>query len=208
MPDPNPLRQARFALSAPSWQALPPADRPEVAFLGRSNVGKSSLLNALCERKQLALTSATPGKTRAFNFFDVDGRFWLVDIPGYGFAKVSKKERAHWAALIERYAIERPSLRLILHLIDSRHAPTALDREVFAALKGSDVPSVIVLTKSDKLGTNARDKSVREAHAALTEVGREAAVVLTSAQTGRGLDDVRRWIDETVAAALREGEGG
>ncbi len=195
----NPLNAARFVLSAPSWKTLPPPERPEVAFLGRSNVGKSSLLNALTGRKQLALTSGTPGKTRAFNFFDVNGQFYLVDIPGYGYAKVSKTERAHWAALIERYAVERSSLRLLLHLVDSRHPPTAIDREVFAALKGSHVPNVIVLTKADKLGTNARDKSVKLARQAVEESGREVPIVLTSSQTGRGMDELHQWIAETTA---------
>ena len=189
------FQTARFTHAAPSWDTLPPPELPEVAFAGRSNVGKSSLLNALVGRKALARTSGNPGKTRAFNFYRVGDALFLVDLPGYGYAKVSQTERDRWARLIERYVTERPSLRLVLHLLDSRHDPTALDRTVMAAMMQSTVPYVAVLTKADKLSGNERAKVIRRATEALVAAGRGAPVVLTSAQTGRGLDELRQWIE-------------
>lgn len=190
------FRDVTFALAAPNWGALPPEDRPEVAFIGRSNVGKSSLLNALVERKALARTSGTPGKTRAFNFYRLGDAAYLVDLPGYGYAKVSKTERDHWARLIERYVSERQALRLVLHLVDSRHDPTALDRTVIEAMKGSPVPYVVVLTKGDKISGNERPKRLKAMREALSDAGREASIIVTSAETGRGLDEVRQWIED------------
>ncbi len=189
------FRSAEFTHAAPSWDALPPPDLPEVALVGRSNVGKSSLLNAIVGRKALARTSGNPGKTRAFNFYRLSDALFLVDLPGYGYAKVSQTERDRWARLIERYVTEREALRLVLHLLDSRHDPTALDRAVMAAMMQTPVPYVAVLTKADKLSGNERAKVIRRASEALVAAGRGAPVVLTSAQTGRGLDELRQWIE-------------
>ncbi len=193
------FHNARFALAAPSWNTLPPSLLPEVAFVGRSNVGKSSLLNALLGRKALAHISKTPGKTRAFNFYLLGDGFYFVDLPGYGYAKVSQTERDRWARLIEQYVTERASLKLVLHLVDGRHDPTALDREVFRAMAVSPVPHLVVLTKADKLSGNERPRRVRAVQEALVETGKGAPVVLTSSQTGRGLETVRDWIMSVVA---------
>ncbi len=217
MPD-DPLssffQNARYTLSAPSWQTLPPEGPPEVALMGRSNVGKSSLLNALVGRKALAHTSGTPGKTRAFNFYalgdaDAGNALYLVDLPGFGYAKFSQEERDRWARLIEQYITERQALALVLHLVDSRHDPTALDRAVFEAMRDSPVTYVVVMTKADKLSGNTRAKAVRGVKEALVAAGRGAAVVLTSAQTGRGLDEVRQWIESaaTPPPSMDELEG-
>lgn len=178
-----------------SWSDLPKDGLPEVAFMGRSNVGKSSLLNALVGRKALARTSGTPGKTQEFNYYLINRRLYFVDLPGYGYAKVSKQARDRWGRLIGRYVSERDPLKVLIHLVDSRHLPTALDRDVIQLLKGSDLPYVIALTKSDKLSGNHRTKAERRMRDVLAEYGIEAPVVLTSAQTKRGLPELLEWID-------------
>ncbi len=143
--------KAEFILSATSPAHFPETSYPEIAFAGRSNVGKSSLLNKLLRRKNLAKTSSTPGKTRQINFFRVDDRFQLVDLPGYGYAKVSKTEREAWRELIEIYLLERPQLRLVISLIDARHEPTNLDRDLLEWLESIEQPYAVVLTKGDKI---------------------------------------------------------
>lgn len=187
-----------FLLSAARWDDLPAEPRPEVAFVGRSNVGKSSLLNALVGRRALAKVSQTPGKTRTFNYFDAaGGRFFLVDVPGFGYAKVSQVERDRWATLIGRYAMERESLRLLLHLVDSRHPPTALDRAVMASVRPERY--ALVLTKADKLSGNGRVVALKAAKAALADHGlSHAPLVVTSSETGMGMDGVRQAVADAV----------
>ena len=158
-------------------------------------MGKSSLLNALVVRRSLARTSGTPGKTREFNYYSIDGRLYFVDLPGYGYAKVSKRERERWARLIGRFVAEREPLKLLVHLVDARHPPTELDRDILTFMKGSGVPYVIALTKCDKLSGNDRTNTERRMRDVLAEFGIEAPVVLTSANTGRGLKEVLDWID-------------
>lgn len=198
------IRSVEFITSALTWKALPPGDRPEVAFVGRSNVGKSSLLNALTNRKNLARTSGTPGKTQALNFFlanaerDGSGGFYLVDVPGYGYAKVSQKQRAKWQRLIGRYVTDRAfegPLRAVVQLIDSRHPPTKMDKELTALLRESPAPHVVALTKGDKLSGNGRPKAVARMKKELASVGLHLPVVMTSAETGRGLDELWDWVE-------------
>ncbi len=202
------INDVRFALAAPTWEALPPGVWPEVAFAGRSNVGKSSLLNALCGRKQIARTSGTPGKTQALNFYAVnpneqgDPALYLVDLPGYGYAKVAQTQRAAWQRLVGRYVTERAErrppgkapLRAVVQLIDSRHPPTPLDVELMAVLMESDALHLIVLTKSDKLSSNGKQQAVAGLKRHLTPYGLDVPVVLTSAEKKEGLTDVWRWI--------------
>lgn len=186
--------QAQFIQGAASWNQLPLDGRPEVAFLGRSNVGKSSLLNALVGRKSLARTSKQPGKTQEFNFYLIDGNLYFVDLPGFGYAKVSKEKREAWARFIERYLAERAPLRAAIHLIDGRHPPTPLDEDLIDFMRGQPVPYVLALTKADKLSGNQRAHHVRRLEKQLLAVGLEVPIVLTSAQTGRGVSELWRWI--------------
>ncbi len=188
------ITSARFVIGAAEWEQMPRDNKPEVAFLGRSNVGKSSLINYLVGRKALARTSNTPGKTRRLNFYLVNERFYFVDLPGLGFAKVGKKERLQWAWLIEEYIEAREQLRLLVHLIDARHDPTAYDRTIMSAMRGLELLYVVALTKSDKLSRTGREKSLIITKKTLLEHGLEAPVIVTSAEKKQGREDLLEWI--------------
>lgn len=185
-------RECRFIMSVARLEDLPPDDLPEIAFAGRSNVGKSSLVNALTNRRTLARTSNTPGRTQQLNFFDLDGRLVLVDLPGYGYAKVSRSEVDKWVALIRLYLRGRVGLRRLCLLIDARHGIKDSDREMMDLLDEAAVTYQIVLTKADKVKA-AGLKACREAVAG--EIGRRAAaspdVLVTSARKGDGIADMR-----------------
>jgi GTP-binding protein len=192
------LDTATFVTGVVQWEQLPTDGRPEVAVVGRSNVGKSSLLNALLKRKNLAYTSKSPGKTQQFNFFEVDNRFYLVDLPGYGYAKAPKSARTEWAQLQERYLEERQPLRGVVQLIDSRHPPMDSDVDLIERLRNIGVPHLIALTKADKLSGNGRAKAWRQVDDCLDDLGIERPVLLTSAKTNRGISKLRHWIVEQV----------
>ncbi len=187
---------ARFFRSVARWEDLPDDGLPEVAFAGRSNVGKSSLLNALLRAPGLARTSSTPGKTRQLNFYRVNERLYFVDLPGYGYARTSQEERRLWGQLITRYLRERPTLALVVHLIDSRHPPTPLDETMMDLMRGQHVPYLIALTKADKVSGNRRAQAVREVERALQARSMEVPIMPTSAHTGLGLRDLWRWIEQ------------
>lgn len=167
---------------------------PEIAFLGRSNVGKSSLLNSLLQRKGLARTSNTPGRTQSINFFSVNEAFYFVDLPGYGYAKVSKVMRSEWGKMAEEYLSKRAPLRLSIQLIDSRHQPSPLDLQLNEWLVYHEKNHLIVATKSDKLSNIKLKKSLEDIEAALPD----SRMIAYSATTGRGRDEVWREIENAL----------
>lgn len=192
-----------FLMGAVSLDTLPAPDRPEVAFAGRSNVGKSSLVNALTGRKTLARTSNTPGRTQELNFFDIgqglDRPAYLVDLPGYGYAKIERKKVHAWTRLVKTYLRGRPNLRRILLLIDSRHGLKENDREIMAMLDEAAVNYQIVLTKLDKLKVAERDKMLNKTQAdAQKFVACHPVVLATSSEKGWGLAEVRAEIGMTT----------
>ncbi|HKI99032.1 MAG TPA: ribosome biogenesis GTP-binding protein YihA/YsxC [bacterium] len=188
---------AEFLQSAVSPRGFPPPFLPEVAFAGKSNVGKSSLINALLGRRNLVKTSATPGKTQAINFFLINERFRLVDLPGYGFAKVPLEVRRRWEGLVSGYLRDRPCLRGVVVILDARHDPSPLDRQLKDWLDAAGVEALYVANKIDKL--KRREVPIRlKAMAAALEL--DAPPLACSAQTGAGRQEV--W--QRLGAWLRE----
>ena len=153
------IKSAEFVTSMSVYQAPAPA-LPQIAVAGKSNVGKSSLINSLCRRKALAKTSATPGKTRLINLFLLNGAFHLVDLPGYGFARVDKQEKQRWGDMMEKYFRETGELKLTLHLVDIRHEPTQDDLQMNQFLRAMNLPFLVVATKADKISRGARMKQL------------------------------------------------
>ncbi|MCL2087089.1 MAG: ribosome biogenesis GTP-binding protein YihA/YsxC [Oscillospiraceae bacterium] len=190
-------QNSKFITSYNKFSQIPPAEKLEVAFSGRSNVGKSSLINKLLNRKALARVSSTPGKTVMVNFFDVDERVFLVDLPGYGYAKVSKTQREGWKALIEGYLKRAPGVRLVFQLVDFRHPPTADDLKMLDFLVAIGIEFVIVLTKADKLKKSQRDKRREEMLEQLT-CPDSVKIIEFSAKTGEGITKLRQIIDEQL----------
>lgn len=181
------ITTSEFIIGAASSNQFPNTSFAEVAFAGRSNVGKSSLLNTLAGRNKLAKVSATPGKTRQINFFRVNGRFHFVDLPGYGYAKVAKTEREEWGKLIDTYVRNRQQLRLIASLVDIRHEPTALDRELFHYLESISRPFVVILTKYDKISTTQAELRRQEVKNLLANFRFCVDVIPFSSQTKHNL---------------------
>ena len=194
---------AKFVKSAFEESQWPRDARPEVAFLGRSNVGKSSMINSLLKVKGLARTSNTPGRTQALNFFLVNERFYFVDLPGYGFARVPREVREAWGELVTDYLAKRDSLVLSIHIVDSRHEPTSLDLQLREWLLSQGKPFLTVATKSDKLSQNESHRNLARARKVLDAVGRGAGgeLIAYSAATGHGRERVWRSIEEAVAAS-------
>lgn len=191
------IRDAEFVTSVGRPDQIPDARLPEIAFSGRSNVGKSSLLNRLLNRKRLAKTSQTPGKTRTLNYFQVNGDFYLVDLPGYGYARRSYGERRKWATLVNAYLEDRPPLRGIVQLVDARHAPTADDLEMVEWLVRSRKPFLVVATKTDLVSGSRLKPQLDQASELLRGSGSDE-VLAFSAKTGRGRREIWSWIDEQV----------
>ncbi|MBA2566123.1 MAG: YihA family ribosome biogenesis GTP-binding protein [Gemmatimonadetes bacterium] len=193
------VEQASFVRSVTRLEDRPLPRLPEIAFSGRSNVGKSSLLNVLLGRRSLALTSSRPGKTQTLNFFNVGETCYFVDLPGYGYAKAPAKVRRAWRPMIEGYLRGSSQLRGVIQLLDVRHPPGELDRAMLRFLSETGLPTLLVLTKVDKLGANERMRRMEEMRTT-AGIEDEEQVVPFSAVTREGREDVLRAIDELVGA--------
>lgn len=181
-----------FMKGVVAMDGLPPADRPEVCFAGRSNVGKSSLINALTGRKGIARASNTPGRTQEINYFTLDQQKFLVDLPGYGFAKAPVAVVAKWQALLKSYLAGRPTLRRAFCLIDARHGIKPVDHEIMTLLDKSAVPFQVVLTKADKLGPNALKPVLAQVEDELQKhPAAYPQLVVTSSEKGLGIPTLR-----------------
>lgn len=191
--------QAQFLASSASPAGMPPPGPPELAFAGRSNVGKSSLLNSLVRRKSFARVSRTPGRTREINFFRVNNEFVLVDLPGYGYARISKEKKAEWRPMIESYLRRTTQLRGIVLLLDIRREPSEDDRAMLDFLAEVEVPTIVALTKTDKLSKAvARDRVGEIASVLALETEQ---VIPFSAQTGEGRFELLEAITTLVGVA-------
>lgn len=189
------IQNIDFLRSVVSPRDLPDDGVPEICISGRSNVGKSSLINRLTNRRNIARVSRQPGKTRALNYFFVDSSYYLVDLPGYGYAKVSKAERSFFANLVQPYLSERKTLAGIIQLIDSRHGPVTGDLPMIEWLRQNDRQVLYVLTKADKLSGNERAK----VRAAFVRQYETENCILFSSHTGLGVDCIGSWIADVLA---------
>lgn len=189
--------KAEFTASYGKFSQIPPCERIEIAFAGRSNVGKSTLINKLFNRKSLARVSSVPGKTATINFYGLEN-LYFVDLPGYGYAKVAKTEKERWSGLIEGYLNSDRDLRLVFLLVDMRHAPTADDLHMINYLIDAELPFVIVLTKADKLKKTEREKRMA-AFAEEIPCFDDIHVIPFSSQTFEGVDQLRGIIEEIAA---------
>lgn len=174
---------------------LPDNQLPEIAFAGKSNVGKSSLINALMNRKSYARISATPGKTQTINFYNINEQLYLVDLPGYGYAKVSEKEKKEWGRLVERYLHESKQLRAVFLLIDIRHAPSANDRIMYEWITAQGYKPVIIATKLDKIKRSQTAKQLKAVRQGLGLTS-GAAIIPFSAVTKQGKDEIWDWAEK------------
>lgn len=188
------VTSAEFIKSAFTEEHWPQNPMPEIAFLGRSNVGKSSLINSLLGVKGLARTSSTPGRTQSLNFFVINNRFRFVDLPGYGYARVPRNVKSEWNEMATNYLAKRPELVLSIQIVDSRHEPTTLDLQLNEWLQHHAKPRAVVATKSDKLSNNELRKSMERARRVMDAEG----MIAYSATTGRGREEIWRLIDEAV----------
>lgn len=190
--------QAEFLVSSTKLEQCPKPDLPEYAFIGRSNVGKSSLINMLSGQKKLARISATPGKTITINHFLINNTWYLVDLPGYGYAKRSKTDRKSWEKMIREYILSRPNLMSLFVLVDSRIEPQKIDLEFIEWLAESEIPFVIVFTKTDKLSSSKKDQGVSLYKRVLKKNWESLPPLIeTSSQSGLGKVDILSYIEET-----------
>lgn len=193
------IKYVQFLESNSEARQLRKPDKPEFAFVGRSNVGKSSLINTLCGRKELAHTSSTPGKTQLINHFMVNNEWYLVDLPGYGYAKVSKTQRKKFERMIADYTLLRTNLMTVFVLVDSRLEPQDADLEFIEFLGVSGIPLAIIFTKMDKLNQSETAKNINRYKEKLLETWEELPVIFqTSAKTGKGTEKVLDYIEKTI----------
>jgi GTP-binding protein len=187
--------QADFVISAVSEHDFPKEGIPEVVFAGRSNVGKSSLINRLAGKKNLARTSSTPGKTQSINFYRLDGSFFFVDLPGFGYAKAGKFAVQQWKTLIERYFQSRSVIVLAIQLVDSRMPPTRLDLQLSEWFEKLGIPRIIVATKSDKLSNNQKGTQLH----VISESFEKQSIIMSSTETGAGCKDIWKRVLQATA---------
>lgn len=191
------ITEASFLTSSANPKDCPAPNKPEYAFIGRSNVGKSSLLNMLCNRRKLAKISGTPGKTRLINHFLINNSWYMVDLPGYGYAKLSKTEREKFKKMIEGYLTERTNLSNLFVLVDSRHAPIQADLEFMQNMGMKGVPFAVVFTKTDKLKPAQLEENTAKYKERLLEDWEELPpIFLTSATTRQGQDELLSYIEK------------
>ncbi|MCX6955090.1 MAG: ribosome biogenesis GTP-binding protein YihA/YsxC [Verrucomicrobia bacterium] len=194
------IKSSEFLRSASNVEGCPQSPFPEFAFIGRSNVGKSSIINLLTERRELAKVSVTPGKTKLLNFFRINGNWHLVDLPGYGYARVGKEERADFNEAVADFIEQREKLRLVFVLIDSRLEPQKIDREFLGWLEGTGKPFALIFTKIDKLSSTQAQSNIarfiKAVFAGRTELPRTFA---TSSTTKAGRSDILKFIEEMLA---------
>ena len=191
------IKTAEFITSMAQYGAFTGRGLPQIAVAGKSNVGKSSLINRLCRRNKLARTSATPGKTRLINVFLLNESIHLIDLPGYGFAKVDKKEKARWSVMMQDYFDQAEELRHVLCLVDIRHEPTEDDKQMNAFLRQMGIPFTVIATKADKISRGARQKQLAPICRALLVQPWE--VICFSSEDGTGRDEVLALIERVTA---------
>ena len=197
------INNARFVTSCGIGSELPPARKAEIAIVGKSNVGKSSLINSLCNRNKLAKTSATPGKTRLINYFLLNEEFYLVDLPGYGYAAAPKDEQKKWGELMESY-LSSGRVTHIYMLIDIRHEPTVLDKQMFGYILYYGIPYTLIATKADKLAKSKRNQA---ACAAAKLLGAPPYAIAYSSESGDGKEELLKRIDAIVHPVTEIDEG-
>ncbi len=185
---------ASLLTTAVKYEQYPPADVPEIALVGRSNVGKSSLINCLANRKNLARTSSTPGKTATINFYDMAGQYRIVDLPGYGYAKVSRQEKERWAGMIENYLSRRENLVQVIQLVDARHKPTVDDKMMFDWICQYNYEPFVVATKLDKLKKSQIEGNLTAIYEDFN-LGEESVLIPFSSETREGRNEVLELID-------------
>ena len=181
------ILSAEFVISAAAPKQFPPDRKPQIAFAGRSNVGKSSVINTLLHRKNLVKTSAVPGKTQLINFFIINDAFYFVDLPGYGYAKVPRAVTEAWAPMIEGYLNGSPNLRAVVVLLDVRREPDERDSLLMDWLRQYDIPAIYALTKADKLSRQEAERARRDI---LSRLGITDPLLLTSAKSGQGMKEL------------------
>jgi len=193
------FQHATFVTGAPALKDCPPPTLPEFCFAGRSNVGKSSLINRLTNKKKLARTSNTPGKTQQMNYYLIDDRIYIVDLPGFGFAQAPKRERERWGRDIQTYLLQRETLRLIFHLVDIRHEPTALDHDFFYWMASNEIPFAVLLSKADKVSGNKRAAAKANLKKTLAAMNVDVPILVVSAESadaGSGINELQSIITE------------
>lgn len=196
------VNESEFVISAVGPDQYPADALPEIALAGRSNVGKSSLINRMIDRKNLARTSSTPGKTQTLNYYRINQHLYFVDFPGYGFAKVSKSLRQQWGKMVERYLLEREQLKLVLQIIDVRHPPSKDDQAMYKWLHHYEAPICIVATKADKIPKGKWPRHLKTIKDTLG-VNPAHPIVLFSSETGMGKEEL--W--EIIQRAMEQPEG-